>query len=181
MPDPPGMVLEKGLPPNHPQRCYAHKYGGRRCGRLGVNGTGLCALHGGRPKNVGGNPYAKYTNGKLKEAIERFESMPNPKDLRGELFVARGLLSRYLAVVKKTSNPIKYQSALSRAIEVVGGLVERLSKMEDGLKVHLDLKQAEMLVHAVMNAVNDVVEDDALRQKIADKLMNIKLLKRGVA
>lgn len=179
-PDPPGMVLEKGLPPDHPQRCYAHKHNGRRCGRIAVNGSKTCAIHGGRPRSPGdGNLYARYTKGKLKEAIKRFEAMPDIKNLRPELTIARALLSRYLAVVKKSSNPVKFQSALSRSIEVIGGLSEKISKMEDGLKIHLDLKQAEMLVHAVMNAVNDAVDDEAIRQKIADKLSNIKLLKRG--
>jgi len=144
-----------------------------------VRNTDNCALHGGhRPVAMGGNPYAKYTNGTLKKAIKRFEAMPDIKNLRPELTIARALLSRYLKVMKKGGNPLKFQSALSRSIEVIGSLSEKVSKMEDGLKIHLDLKQAEMLVHAVMSAVNDCVDDEKVRAKIADRLSDIKLLKR---
>jgi pyruvate carboxylase len=153
-----------------------------------MRGKDLCYHHGGAPGSGGaGRPikhalYSKYVPPDWQEDYEYFKSDPDILNLQSEIAVARVVRARFMK---------NFQSGVPLSAEMVDALIEHgikvaklcesHNKIQYGETTILKLDGAQKFVDAVMDTVDDVlnecIADTDLRTAIKDLLATRLVLK----
>jgi len=177
----PTASCEKGLPLDHPRRCTATNGMGERCRNIAVEGVTVCRMHGGASKRNQYGPFRYVLKGRLKELIERMDDSADVRDLRSEIKISRAILQDQMDLLqgmkRGKGRPAVLAESLQRSLNNVADLVKKLSAIEDGLHITLDMAQANELAACVIRAVTRHVKDPKVREAVAAEIMAAPVLK----
>lgn len=154
-------------------------------------GQGRCKLHGGSVLVKHGR-YSGMKSERIGELIEKFENDPNPLDMTPELAAGRALFQDYVErydafIVQLGAWHSSYDgdkpSAKPRQILDVADAnkilesISRIAKRIEDVKASSAISRADFyrVMTEMGRAVDTIVEDASLREKIHDAWMEIRL------
>lgn len=164
---------------NKRHKCQAKvKNGGRTgqpCTRWAVEGAKFCAKHKGlkvgRPLITGRQ--SRYKNETLGESINKFRNDPDIKCIRDEIAVLRALLENAMKRIEDSASAIALTPALEELCNNIGKQVERLVKIEDGLKLTVSVVDIHVMVNQVVEILSQEVDDERTLDKIKKRLQGL--------
>jgi len=129
-------------------------------------GQGRCYLHGGATPIKHGR-YSSVQHADVRKAIEEFENDPDPMNLMPDIIAMRALFRVFID--KNQTDLAEARKLLAEATKIV----ERWERIQNADAI----SRAELvrLMHEMGRAVEAHVPDTAVRQKIADAWLSIRL------
>jgi hypothetical protein len=172
--------LLKGMTENDSRRCTGTvkngEYAGERCIQWAEQGRKFCRFHGGRSgRPIKHGLYSKFLTADIAEKIEKYLEDPQIKDLRNEIATIRALMETHLESIKSSAEFRKRTTKILQVADGIGKLVEKLVKIEDGLKLRIGVEELQPVVAQIVNIINKRVEDGDVKNRIAKDIRNIKL------
>lgn len=153
-------------------KCGAKKkQGAGYCTRVaGYNtdhlGEGRCHLHGGATPIKHGR-YSKVKRKELRELMAELEADPDPMNLLPDLHMMRALWR--MLVEKKQADPVEAARLLAEATKIV----ERMERIRNANAI--SRQDLSRVMHEMGRVVEAFVEDPAIREKIRDGWLAIRM------
>lgn len=149
---------------------------GKRCKKDPIAGTLFCGKHtrspGGRPTTTG--KQSKYTCEALGGSIDKFRNDPDIKCLRDEVAVLRALLENIMGkLVDDPTQLADVSPALMELCNNIGKQVERLVKIEDGLKLNVSVVDIHMMVNQVVEILTEEIGEESVLEKLKKRLAGL--------
>ncbi len=148
---------------------------GKQCKLPPVTDGKYCAQHGiskGRPIIHGRR--SRYTSAIIGDSIEKFRNDPDIKCIRDEIAVLRALLENIMGKLTADATQLAVVSpALTNLCDMVGKQVERLVKIEDGLKLTVSVVDIHVMVNQVVEILAQEIDDEDVLAKISKRLQGL--------
>lgn len=153
-------------------KCGAKRKSGGHCAKpAGANtdhlGEGRCDLHGGKTPIKHGR-YSKVKRKDLRELIQEFEQDPDPTNMLHELHLVRALAR--LFVDQKAADPVHQAKLVSEVTKII----ERHERLQNAN--HITLTNLNRVMHEMGRVVDACVEDPAVRERIRNGWLNIRIV-----
>jgi len=157
-------------------QCTAHVQGGdRQCRRWSEAERDKCAMHGGKARIVTGTT-SKYKGG-LRERMKRFINSPNVKSLRDEVATSKALLDQaidaYDEATKDDSFDFGRAAELAHLIDKTRTAVESLGRLEEGLRLTIDMPQMESILTQIVAIIKEEVPEEGVVMRIGNRLKKL--------
>lgn len=158
---------------------YTHK-AARQCRNWSEPFKDKCRMHGGRAPIKSGK-YSKYKVEFLKK-VKEFANSPNLKSLSNEIGILRALLMNQLQKITEQGdfNPGNEPSPRAAAllagiIEPIRRSVETLVKIEDGMRLTLDIPDLKAILEQIVQIIHEEVKDHNITKRIAERFETLAI------
>lgn len=148
---------------------------GEQCTKWAVEGRRFCKDHGGtggRPPTTGRQ--SRYVCEALGDSINKFRNDPDIKCIRDEIAVLRALLENAMTrITEEPASLLLFAPALEELCNNIGKQVERLVKIEDGLKLTVSVVDIHTMVNQVVEILTQEIDDEDALAKIKKRLQGL--------
>ena len=158
-------------------RCKRIKKDGTRCNKMAIRGLEVCGIHGGSIKHLQMSKYAFKTQ-QLQTAYEEFLVDPDILDCKDELALTRTCLQAILSRIKDMDLETLSGDAIGSITMMakdVTEIAERISKIEKGMKLHINVEHLQMVTSQIVDIVSTYIDDDEKLEELVQRLFDIDI------
>lgn len=162
-----------------PDRCQANGSRGQ-CMLKGVllptgERAKYCPIHGGIGilDQFKREKLRNYQLTQFRAEVERHSDSSNIKSLTEELGILRMLLEQRLNSCKDNIDLLANSEAISILVDRISTLVEKCQKLDVALGQIIDKKVLSLYIEAIIGIIDEEVEDQDAKGRIADRLMTL--------
>ena len=161
------------------------KSDGKPCMAYAVKGCRVCRRHGGATKRNQHGLFKRYSVGEVGKIVDAYVGDPQLKDLRQEVGLARAMLRMLMEDTGGSyKEMLQREQTIRRYTETVATLLEKLQRIEEGLKLQLDINQVYELGQRVATVVAEELKalgaDEQVTQRVIRRIAKLSVAEREV-